>query len=146
MVTTAASSATSITTFFRRKDVVLRITNFLSIKNHLHNFSVPYHTTFPQKSNKKILLFGRKSGKECKKEITLDLPTTHFGGQGLFLIILGFNHWLTSLSTVSTPLLFDEIRIAFRLAFNDHLLLLSLYHRKLRRSVSVKRCFVVPSL
>jgi hypothetical protein len=68
------------------------------------------------KRKEKFPPFGEKINRP-QKEITLDHPTTHFGGQGLFLMVLGFNHWLTSLSTVSTPLLFDEIRIAFRLAF-----------------------------
>jgi hypothetical protein len=68
------------------------------------------------KRKEKFPPFGEKINRP-QKEITLDHPTTHFGGQGLFLMVLGFNHWLTSLSTVSAPLLFDEIRIAFRLAF-----------------------------
>ena len=37
--------------------------------------------------------------------MTLDHPTTHFGGQGSFLLILGFNHWVTSLSAVSARFL-----------------------------------------
>ena len=135
MVTTAASRATSITTFFRRKDVVVRIKNFLSIKKFI---SSQFPSRIIPHSLKKATKKSRfLSGK--KKEITLDHPTTHFGGQGLFLIILGFNHWLTSLSTDSTllPLTKFELPSVGHSIFYS--LLILLYHRNLCRSVSGKR-------
>ena len=101
MVTTAASRATNITTFLRRKEVVFFRTNCLSIP-HLFSFLdfrwLSSHTS--RKLQQKNPAFGGRI-----KEITLDNPTTHFGGQGLFLCVLGFNHWVTSLSAVSARFL-----------------------------------------
>ena len=137
MVTTAARRATSITTFFRRKDVVVRIINFLSIKisspmdftSHIIPHSV-------KKATKKSCF----SAGIPENEITLDHPTTHFGGQGLFRKILGFNHWVTSLSTDSTLLLLTKFELpsVWHSIITD-LLLILLYHRNLCRSVSDKR-------
>ena len=76
---------------------------------------IALHGNFFIPSPPLLLLYHNEPKKKAKnpalwreKEITLDHPTTHFGGQGLFLLVLGFNHWVTSLSAVSASLLMTK--------------------------------------